>query len=147
MSSPADKPFAFVVMSFDPALDPVFEIIKKAADEAGVYAERVDGQVFDRPIIVTSRSIRVTTPVALRNSSPHSATDCRCSRSPPAPPLDPAVAVAFKAVAERDDGRGGVLGDVGLDELVSVVLGSDVAVAGHQRGSPSCARMGSPPWG
>lgn len=48
-SSP--RPFAFVVMPFAPELDALFVLIRTAAEEAGVYAERVDGSVYDGPII------------------------------------------------------------------------------------------------
>lgn len=46
-TSDAPKPFVFVLMPFAKTFNPVYESIKRAANEAGCYAERVDDQHYD----------------------------------------------------------------------------------------------------
>src|SRR3954469_17439234 len=41
------KPYAFVLMPFDPSFSDIYKYgIKGAAEDAGAYAERVDEQIF-----------------------------------------------------------------------------------------------------
>lgn len=43
----SSKPFAFVLMPFDSAFDDVYRLgVKAAAEEQGIFAERVDEQIF-----------------------------------------------------------------------------------------------------
>src|SRR5258708_22404496 len=42
------KPFAFVLMPFDPAFDDIYKLgIKPACDAGGAYCERVDEQMYE----------------------------------------------------------------------------------------------------
>ena len=46
------KPFVFVLMPFDEALDDVYNLgIKPACEHVGAYSERVDEQIFEEPIL------------------------------------------------------------------------------------------------
>ena len=46
------KPFVFVLMPFDKNFNDVYQLgIKKACDEAGAYAERIDEQIFKESIL------------------------------------------------------------------------------------------------
>jgi phage terminase large subunit-like protein len=46
------KPFVFVLMPFDKKFNDVYQLgIKKACDEAGAYAERIDEQIFKESIL------------------------------------------------------------------------------------------------
>jgi hypothetical protein len=46
------KPFAFILMPFDPAFDDIYKLgIKATADELGVVAERVDEQRFSETML------------------------------------------------------------------------------------------------
>jgi len=52
MVDTAPKPFVFVVIPFDKKFDDVYQLgIKKACDDAGAYAERVDEQLFNEDIL------------------------------------------------------------------------------------------------
>lgn len=48
---PGERPFAFVVMPFDREFDPLYDTIRRAAESCGMYAERVDKQVFETTIL------------------------------------------------------------------------------------------------
>lgn len=51
MESTAPKPFVFVLMPFDAAFDDVYQLgIKRACEDAGAYAERVDEQDYQGSI-------------------------------------------------------------------------------------------------
>lgn len=46
------KPFVFVLMPFDEGFDDVYQLgIKKACDNVGAYAERIDEQIFGESIL------------------------------------------------------------------------------------------------
>ncbi len=46
------KPFVFILMPFDKKFNDVYQLgIKKACDEAGAYAERIDEQIFKESIL------------------------------------------------------------------------------------------------
>ena len=46
------KPFVFVLMPFDESFDDVYQLgIKKACDDVGAYAERIDDQIFQESIL------------------------------------------------------------------------------------------------
>jgi hypothetical protein len=52
MERTTPKPFVFVLMPFDPEFDDVYKLgIKRACNQAGAYAERVDEQLFDETIL------------------------------------------------------------------------------------------------
>ncbi len=52
MVDTAPKPFVFVLMPFDKAFDDVYQLgIKKACDDVGAYAERIDEQIFQESIL------------------------------------------------------------------------------------------------
>jgi len=47
LKSTSPKPFVFVLMPFKPEFNDIYTFgIKGAAEEAGVYAERIDEQIF-----------------------------------------------------------------------------------------------------
>lgn len=51
-NSTLPKPFVFVLMPFDKKFNDVYQLgIKKACDEAGTYAERIDEQIFKESIL------------------------------------------------------------------------------------------------
>jgi hypothetical protein len=50
--STSPKPFVFVLMPFDPALDDLFQLgIKAACEAAGAYCERLDDQIFQENML------------------------------------------------------------------------------------------------
>lgn len=52
MVDTAPKPFVFVLMPFNKKFDDVYQLgIKKACDDVGAYAERVDEQLFNESIL------------------------------------------------------------------------------------------------
>ena len=52
MDSTAPKPFVFVLMPFSEDFDDIYKLgIKAACEKAGVYAERVDEQLFQDTIL------------------------------------------------------------------------------------------------